>query len=30
MASCPAEEVDMETEIVNYTSDWVEQPAASL
>ncbi len=30
MEPCPTEEVDMETEIVNYASDWTEQPAASL
>jgi hypothetical protein len=30
MASCPAEEVDMETEIVNYASDWTEHLAVSL
>ncbi len=30
MALCSTEEVDMETEIVNYTSDWTERPAASL
>ncbi len=30
MALCSAEEVDMETEIVSYTSDWTEHLAVSL